>query len=445
MADSLRFRYPERRSGGLKTSQVAAVPLSRQSYFSASEFDTPEKIAQAYKAASAGDMRMLVRLAEEIENDPRIGGPLRTRRLAVSVEDMKIEPGDTSDAAKNAAKVWEQRFQKLDLDEVVAHLQGTAVRPFEAVEIIRDGFEIVELRIWGANQFRFDYQESGEQFRVLTEAQPDRGEVIDPRQWIIKLSHEKSHSLISRRGSVRAIAGRWLLMRMFLVYWASFAERFGSPMIKGTYPIGSTDSQIRKLKSAVSSLGSDAAAVVEEGMLLEIMEAAKNSGRDVFSPAIDRLAADCAVQILGGTLTSAGNDGGYGTNALGTVHNEIKDDLRDADGRSTAKVLTKQLVEPQHRFEFGDSVPPPKVVYQVEPDVNMEAELVISQGILNMGGELEIEKEYERFGRDVPDHLKGTMLKQAAQSVDPFAQFQSRSARLEAAFRGGIRPPLTPP
>lgn len=431
----MRIRYPERRAQQATVSRVAAVPLNRQAVFAPGEFDSPEKIAAAWRAATRGDTRMLIRLSEEIESHPRIGGPLRTRRLAVSVKDMRIEPGDASELSKAIADEWERRLRDLDLDEVVAHLQGTAIRPFEAVEVIREGFTIVGLKPWMADQFRFDFQDSGEQFRVLTAAEPDRGEVIDPRQWIIKLSNEKSHSLIPRRGSIRGLAGQWFLMRMFMIYWASFGERWGNPFIKGTYPVGASDEQIRKLKAAVAGLGSDAAAVVEDGMLLEIMESMKNSGRDVFSPAIDRLAADCAVQILGGTLTSAGSDQGAGSFSLGQVHDTIRDDIRNADGHSTAKIISRQLIRPQHKFEYGDAVPPPTLVYNVDPDADLQAELLISQGVLDMGGELDLEKEYERFGRDVPPHLKGTMLKRAPISTDPFGQYLSRRERLAQAYR----------
>lgn len=440
MSGALRIHYPARRAAKVQTSQVAAVPLNRQSYFSASEFDTPEKIAAAWRAAAAGDPRVLIRLSEEIENHPRIGGPLRTRRLAVSIKDMRIEPGDTSQAAIDAAKVWEKRLVDLDVDEVVSHLQGTSIRPFEAVEIIREGFQIVKLKIWGAGQFRFDYQESGEQFRVLTEAEPDRGEVINPIQWIIKLSHEKSYTLIPRRGTIRGLAGQWFMMRMFMMFWASFGERFGSPLIKGTYPVGASDSQIRKLKAAVQSLGSDAAAVVEEGMLLEILEAAKNSGRDVFSPAIDRLAADCAVQILGGTLTSAGSDQGAGSFSLGQVHDSVRDDLRDADGESTAKVLNRMLIAPQHRLEYGELVPAPQLIYD-GPD---DRDIMVSQRIIWMGGELDAEDEYRRWGRKLPESMKGKTLK--SPNVDPFgaqggASFMTRNQqRLAEAYRGYVRP-----
>lgn len=49
--------------------------------------------------------------------------------------------------------------------------------------------------------------------------------------------------------------------------------------------------------------------------------------------------------ILGGTLTS-GADGKSSTNALGSIHNEVRKDLRDSDIRQINNTVTRDLVYP---------------------------------------------------------------------------------------------------
>lgn len=49
--------------------------------------------------------------------------------------------------------------------------------------------------------------------------------------------------------------------------------------------------------------------------------------------------------ILGGTLTSQA-DGKTSTNALGSVHDDVRKELRDADAKQIAKTLSRDLIYP---------------------------------------------------------------------------------------------------
>lgn len=391
-----------------------AVPLDQSSLLSTTAFTTPGQVRAAWTAAAGGDPRILMQVAEEIENDPRIGGPLRTRRLAVSLADYVVEPAVGQTADDPIVTAVEEMLAGLDLDEAVSHLQGTVLRPYECLEIIWEQARPVALRPWAASQFRFNWRESGDQFRVLTEANSLEGEPINPLQWVVRLSREKSFTLPTKRGWIRGLASRYLLKINFLIFAAQFAERFGSPMRIGKYPAGTPDDQIRRLRQAISSLGSDASAVMPDGMVIDIVEAAKNSGQMVFWPAIDRLDADCAVAILGGTLTSSGSDGGAGSYALGQVHNELRDDLRMADGRDIGKVLTRQLITPFVHFNFGPGARVPVLKYQTDPNADMQREMSILEIGQRMGLSYQTDELYDLLGKQRPEGMPDVLEPPAA-------------------------------
>ncbi|WP_429118915.1 phage portal protein family protein, partial [Aeromonas veronii] len=71
--------------------------------------------------------------------------------------------------------------------------------------------------------------------------------------------------------------------------------------------------------------------------------------------------------ILGGTLTSQA-DGKSSTNALGNVHNEVRQEVRDADLRQLAATLTRDLVYPLYALN-GKSYQGPRRSPRLEFDV----------------------------------------------------------------------------
>ncbi len=420
---------------------ASSVPLDQSGLLATTAFTTPEQVRAAWTAGAGGNPQVLMQVADEIENDPRIGGPLRTRRLAVSLADYTVEPAPDQTADDPIVTAVEEMLDDLDLDEAVAHLQGTVLRPYECLEIVWEDARPVALKPWAASQFRFAWRETGDQFRVLTETNPTEGDPIDPLQWVIRLSQEKSYTLPTKRGWIRGLASRYLLKINFLIFAAQFAERFGTPLRIGKYPQGTPDDQIRKLKRALSSLGSDASAVMPDGMLIEIVEAAKNSGQMVFWPAIDRLNADCAVAILGGTLTSAGSDGGVGSYALGQVHDEVRDDLRMADGRQIGKVLTRQLITPYVVFNFGPTAPIPRLRYQTDPNADVEREMRILETGQRMGLEFDTDEIYTLIGKQRPESMPDVLKPPQPSAPVPtlFGGFARASFERALAARHGTR------
>ena len=75
--------------------------------------------------------------------------------------------------------------------------------------------------------------------------------------------------------------------------------------------------------------------------------------------------------ILGGTLTSQA-DGKSSTNALGNVHNEVRQELRDSDLKQIANTLTRDLVFPLYYLN-GKSYQTPQRSPRFEFDIT-EAE-----------------------------------------------------------------------
>jgi phage gp29-like protein len=177
---------------------------------------------------------------------------------------------------------------------------------------------------------------------------------------------------------VRVLAWPFLFKNYSIRDLAEFLEIYGLPMRLGKYPEGASDKEKSTLLRAVMSIGHNAGGVIPKGMDIEFEKAAEG-GADPFMAMINWCEKSQSKAILGGTLTSQA-DGKSSTNALGNVHNEVRQEIRDADLKALAATLTRDLVYPlyalngksysnQHRiprFEF-DLTEPENLTTFVEP------------------------------------------------------------------------------
>ena len=112
----------------------------------------------------------------------------------------------------------------------------------------------------------------------------------------------------------------------------------------GKSPAGASDKEKTTLLNALVGIGHNAAGIIPETMMLELLDAASGSG-DTFMAMTDWCERTQSKIILGGTLTTQA-DGKTSTNALGQIHNEVRHDLLVSDAKQLAATLTRQLIAP---------------------------------------------------------------------------------------------------
>ena len=126
-----------------------------------------------------------------------------------------------------------------------------------------------------------------------------------------------------------------------------YLEIYGLPLRLGTYPAGASAEDKRTLLRAVTEIGHNAAGIIPTGMIIDFKEAAKG----VSAPFLDQARYQdemVAKVILGQTLTSG--EGKNGTQALGTVHADVRNMIRDADAAAVAATITRDMLWPFVQF-----------------------------------------------------------------------------------------------
>jgi len=185
--------------------------------------------------------------------------------------------------------------------------------------------------------------------RLLDEADAFEGLPLQPYKFCVHVPLLKT-GLPIRGGLARLAAWAYLFKNYTLKDWVAFAEVFGMPMRVGKYGASATEAEINILKTAVANLGSDAAAVIPESMIIDFVEAQKTGSVQVYKDLAEYLDNQVSKGVLGQTASSSGTLGKLGDEKL---QSEVRDDIRDDDAGQLAQTLNRDLVKPFIDLNFG--------------------------------------------------------------------------------------------
>ncbi|MCP4468994.1 MAG: DUF935 domain-containing protein [Halieaceae bacterium] len=308
---------------------------------------TPSRLASILDTAEQGDIVAQYELFEDMEEkDGHIFAEMGKRRRAVLGLPWDIIPPDNaSTAEKNAADALSNLMQGLDDFESVL---------FDVTDAIGKGFAALEYDGWERNdgiwlprdivhrpQNWFQLIRGSKQELRLRGAMG--GEPLQPFGWMVH-EHKAKSGYLERSALFRVLVWPYLFKNYSVGDLAEFLEIYGIPMRVGKYPSGATKEEKLTLLRALAQLGHNAAGIIPNGMELEFLNAADGDPA-AFELMISWCEKTQSKAILGGTLTSQA-DGKSSTNALGNVHNEVRQELRDADALQIAKTLSHDLVYP---------------------------------------------------------------------------------------------------
>lgn len=194
---------------------------------------------------------------------------------------------------------------------------------------------------------------------------------------------------------------KWLAKRD----WASLSAVYGKPSKIGKYKPGSDPREIAKLRSALAQLGSDAAALIPDTMVISFEQAATVTGSaEVYERFIRYLDEQVAKLILGASLTTGtSNTGSGGSQALGNVHNELRYDIMRADAKLLARALRLYILKPAVEMQFGEGTPVPLYELQVEEPEDLEALATVAEKGQKMGLPLSKKALAKRLGLPLAD------------------------------------------
>jgi phage gp29-like protein len=346
---------------------------------------TPEKLAGLLRQAEFGDPFLYLELAEEMEEkDLHYLAVLGTRKQAVAQLDVVIRPASSAAEDVRLAAMATEFLLKgaLNLREALFDILDAIGKGFSATEIIWDtaGAEWYPARLlWrDPRWFLFDWI-SGRDLLVRTLATENqsipparedgythldaslipagrgaRGTAalgqqpltapLEPFKFVVHYAQAKS-GLPIRGGVARAAAWAYLFKNYIIKDWVTFAEVFGQPLRLGKYGPGATENDKSALLQAVANIGTDAAAIIPDSMIIEFNQARQAGSTDLYERFSDYIDRQVSKAVLGQTLTTELPRGG-GSRAAAQVHQMVRRDILGSDAQRLMATLTRDLIKP---------------------------------------------------------------------------------------------------
>jgi len=413
--------------GELNQEQSAPGLRSVRQVFSSypSNALTPQRLSNIFIAADQGDPHAQCELFEDMEEkDLHLASVLGTRKRAVAGLQIKVEAPDGADAREQkAADLLEEHLANIDdLPEKLVDVLDAIGKGYSASEIIweiyRNEAVIADIRWREPKWFRFD-PESMRELRMLDTAFVS-GRPLTPYKYIMHI-HKAKAGIPVRGGILRPCAWMYLFKNYDFKDWITFAEVYGQPLRVGKYPTSSSEQEKDILLAAVANMGTDAAAIIPDSMLIEFVESGGKTGSaDLY----ERLARFCDEQmskgVLGQTSSADAQSGGIGTGQA-DLHGDVRDDLQQSDVRQLSGTLSRDLGRPVIDLNMGPVRRYPKIVLVIENNEDMRELAENSKTLHEMGLPISQEFLYKKFNIPRPETGEAVLPAVAARQVPPSA------------------------
>lgn len=370
---------------------------------------TPERLAAIFMEADQGDIIRQVELFEEMEEkDAHLGAVLQTRKLAVAGLEWEVAAASPRRDDEEAASFIKEALGRVENWEgAVTDMLDAIGKGFSVMESMWeiDGGRawVRELRWRHQKMFTFmSRQRVLEEPRLLTAAEPVYGEELPPAKFVVH-RHKGRSGTVPRAGILRPCAYMYLFKNYALKDWVIFAERYAMPLRVGRFGHGASEAERRVLRNAVFNLGADAAAVISDSTVIELLESAGKQGTaGVYASLADFCDRSLSKAVLGQTLTTEQTQGTYAT---ARVHQSVRQDLLEADARALARTISARLIRPLVDFNFGPERKTPLFRFHYEAGENLRELAETYRTISNMGVDIPASHISERFG--IPAREKG--------------------------------------
>ena len=400
---------------------------------------TPHRLTEILHQAEFGDPYLYLELAEEIEEkDLHYLAVLGTRKNAVAQLDLVVRAASSAAEDQRAAAMVREMLVDgaIQLDTVLFDVLDAVGKGFSATEIIwdttgREWFP-AQLKWRDPRWFAFDWI-SGEEVLVRTL----KGEMIPvendagarqpthfgtagiyastragigiqpltaplaPYKFLTHFSKAKA-GLPIRGGLARAAGWAYLFKNYVLKDWVTFSEVFGQPLRVGKYKPGASEKDKIALLNAVSRIGTDAAAIMPESMVIEFVQANQEGGTELYERFCEYLDAQVSKAVLGQTLTTEMPKEG-GSRAAAQVHDAVRRDILNADARRLAATLARDLVRPIVELNMGPQLRYPKIEFGLPDDNDAKAFAEIVAMLADRGLRIGQKAVLDKLGIEAPE------------------------------------------
>lgn len=181
--------------------------------------------------------------------------------------------------------------------------------------------------------------------------------------------------------------------------WAQFCQVFGMPIREYTYPAGDEEARRRLLQDARRQ-GGNAVYIHPKDSDLNIIEPANKSGtNDLYERFCSMCNTEMSIAVLGNTLTTDAK--ATGTQALGTVHKEEEDEMKEDDRDFILDCLNYDMTDVFSALGFNTDGG--EFVYVKRRSVDPTVQINVVEKLNAIGLPISDDYLYDTFDIDKPE------------------------------------------
>ena len=362
---------------------------------------TAARLSAILRQAEFGDPYFYLEFCEDIEErELHYLAVLTSRKESIAQLEAIIKPASEDAADQKIADDVREKILESDLDLNLFDMLDALGKGFSVNEIIweyfqRDGWIPKQVKWRDPRWFMFDWV-SGEEILVRSlrseggkaipssaiEAAPESGayqaigiqpatQPLSPFKFITHVSKAKS-GLPIRGGLARSAGWAYFFKQYVLKDWMAFCEIYGQPLRTGKYGTGATEQDKDALLHALTSIGTDAAAIFPESMVIEFVEArSAQASAELYEKACTYMDDSVSKAVLGQTLTTQ-LPKGSGSRAAAQVHEAVRRDILAADAKRLSETITRDLVVPYVQLHYGPQQKYPKFFIGLPDDQDIK-------------------------------------------------------------------------
>ncbi len=306
-----------------------------------------------------------LKIYQDLARDGHAGSVLRKRRQAVVAREWTVEPGGERPEDLLAAGLIRAALGRIRFDRACQGLLGAVLTGIAVAEVMWEAAElevtpedgtadqrapsarpspatrrswIVPADIRVRNPRRFVFGAEGD-LRLLTWDAPMQGIALPDRKFILARFWAEENEDPYGRGLGHDLFWPVFFKRNGIALWNALLERWGQPFVYAEYPPGTPVPERQALLNALGEIARGAGLVVPQGSLVKMLEAGQGGSATGNPQAklVEVMNAEISKIVLGETMTT--EQGQNGARALGEVHDEVRQELADAD----ADLLSAEL------------------------------------------------------------------------------------------------------
>ncbi len=362
----------------------------------------PVKLAGILREAENGDATAYLELAEQMEEkDLHYAAVLGVRKRAIRSLELHVDPGDESEAAGELAEMTRAVLTSTAIRTSLIDMMDAIGKGYSVCEIVweRDGrnFRIADVDHVDPRWFEFD-RENGRHLYLRDNAGP---QPLRPDSYVIHLSKAKS-GLPIRGGLARLAVWAYMFKNFTVKDWAIFCEAYGHPLRLGKYNSSATASDRQTLLRAVRQIGVDMAAIIPKTMEVDVVNGATTGAEKLYEGKARWWDEQVSKGVLGQVATTDAIAGGH---AVGKIHENVRDDIRDADAEQLAATLQRDIAGALRRVRFaaGYRIALPNIRFAPKEDTDPRLLLDLAKESGSLGIRIATADIYRAFNISKPD------------------------------------------